>query len=411
VTLGYEPQWLLIKKATASGSDRNWWLTDTMRGFAVGSGADTFLFPNSSAADSTGYDFVNPTATGFDVTTSDDNFNTNGITYIYIAIRRGPMKTPTSGTSVYNGITRAGTSAAGVVVTGVGFPPDISMISLRQGTSAPIWFTHDRLRGAGSNRMLSSSMSQQEGISSYGTFVLSLDQNGHSLGNDNNLGTREYYNNSGYTYIDHFFRRAPGFFDVVCYTGTGANGTVSHNLGVVPELILVKQRSASNPWQVYSAGIANTEYLVLSTTAAKATGTTRWNSTSPTTSVFSLGTAGEVNTSTATYVAYLFATVAGVSKVGSYTGNGSNQTINCGFTGGARFILIKRTDSTGDWYVWDTARGIVSGNDPHLSLNSITTEVTTDDSVDTDSSGFIVNQLSATNINVNAATYIFLAIA
>jgi hypothetical protein len=127
--------------------------------------------------------------------------------------------------------------------------------------------------------------------------------------------------------------------------------------------------------------------------------------------VFSLGTAGEVNTSTATYVAYLFATVAGVSKVGSYTGNGSNQTINCGFTGGARFILIKRTDSTGDWYVWDTARGIVSGNDPHLSLNSITTEVTTDDSVDTDSSGFIVNQLSATNINVNAATYIFLAIA
>jgi hypothetical protein len=97
--------------------------------------------------------------------------------------------------------------------------------------------------------------------------------------------------------------------------------------------------------------------------------------------------------------------------VGSYTGNGSSQTINCGFTTGARFILIKRTDSTGDWYVWDSARGIVAGNDPHLSLNTTAAEVTTDDSVDAESSGFIVNQVAATNVNVNAASYIFLAIA
>ena len=112
-----------------------------------------------------------------------------------------------------------------------------------------------------------------------------------------------------------------------------------------------------------------------------------------------------------TTVNYLFATVAGVSKVGSYTGNGSSQTIACGFTAGSRFILIKRTDSTGGWYVWDSARGIVAGNDPHLSLNTTAAEVTTDDSVDTDNSGFIVNQLAATNINVTSATYIFLAIA
>jgi hypothetical protein len=73
--------------------------------------------------------------------------------------------------------------------------------------------------------------------------------------------------------------------------------------------------------------------------------------------------------------------------------------------------MIKRTDSTGDWYVWDSARGIIAGNDPHLSLNTTVAEVTTDDSVDTDNSGFIVNQLSATNVNVTSATYIFLAIA
>jgi hypothetical protein len=73
--------------------------------------------------------------------------------------------------------------------------------------------------------------------------------------------------------------------------------------------------------------------------------------------------------------------------------------------------MIKRTDSTGDWYVWDSARGIVSGNDPHLSLNSTAAEVTTDDTIDTDSTGFIVNQVSATNCNVNGASYIVLAIA
>jgi hypothetical protein len=113
-----------------------------------------------------------------------------------------------------------------------------------------------------------------------------------------------------------------------------------------------------------------------------------------------------------TYIAYLFATLAGISKVGSYTGDGTTgKVIDCGFTTGARFILIKRTDSTGDWYVWDSGRGIVAGNDPHLSLNTITAEVTTDDSVDPDSSGFIVNQNATTNINVTSATYIFLAFA
>ena len=117
------------------------------------------------------------------------------------------------------------------------------------------------------------------------------------------------------------------------------------------------------------------------------------------------------NASAATYVAYLFATLAGISKVGSYTGNGSSLTINCGFTTGARFILIKRTDSTGDWYMWDTVRGIIAGNDPHLSLNTTAAEVTSDDSIDPDTSGFIVNQLAATNVNVTSATYIFLAYA
>jgi hypothetical protein len=112
-----------------------------------------------------------------------------------------------------------------------------------------------------------------------------------------------------------------------------------------------------------------------------------------------------------TYVAYLFATCAGVSKVGSYTGTGTTQTINCGFTAGARFVLIKRTDSTGDWYVWDSARGIVAGNDPYLLFNSVAAEVTNTDYIDTAATGFEISSTAPAAINANGGSFVFLAIA
>jgi hypothetical protein len=206
------------------------------------------------------------------------------------------------------------------------------------------------------------------------------------------------------------FRRAPGFFDEVCYTGTGANLTVNHNLGVAPELIIIKARSQSAYWPTWNGGKIGS----INTTDAFFGPTTNYVN-NVTASSFGVNNPGNTNFDTSllgvTYVAYLFASAPGVSKVGSYTGNGSSQTINCAFTTGARFVLIKRTDSTGDWYVWDSARGIVAGNDPYLALNSSAAQVTSDDSVDTDSTGFVVNQVAASNINVNAATYIFLAIA
>jgi hypothetical protein len=211
------------------------------------------------------------------------------------------------------------------------------------------------------------------------------------------------------TYINYLFRRAPGFFDVVCYTGTGSATTQTHNLGVVPELMIVKKRSATDDWAVYAGD--NTDFLLLNTTAATADDNTYWNDTSPTSTVFSVGTNADVNTSAATYVAYLFASLTGVSKVGSYTGTAAAQTINCGFTGGARFVLIKRTDSTGDWYVWDTARGIISGDDPYLLLNSTAAEVTNTDYIDPVSSGFELSSTAPAAINASGGTFIFLAVA
>jgi hypothetical protein len=135
-----------------------------------------------------------------------------------------------------------------------------------------------------------------------------------------------------------------------------------------------------------------------------------FNDSAPTSSVFTVGAQGSVGASGRTYVAYLFATLAGVSKVGSYTGNGSSQTINCGFSGGARFVMVKATSTTGDWVVVDTARGLVSGNDPFLQLNSTAAEVTGEDILDPDSSGFVVNETTE-SINASGVSYIFLAIA
>jgi hypothetical protein len=226
---------------------------------------------------------------------------------------------------------------------------------------------------------------------------------------------------TGQSVLAYGVRRARRFFDVVAYTGTGTAKTESHALDVAPELMIVKGRSNANDGAVYVAGLGATQRLALfanTGSAATATDSTAWNSIAPTSTLFTVGTSGSTNANANAYIAYLFASLPGVSRVGSYTGNGgtagsagTSQTINCGFTTGARFVLIKRTDATGDWYIWDTVRGIVAANDPRLSLNTLAAEVTTDDSLDPDSTGFIVNQLAATNINVTGATYIYLAIA
>jgi hypothetical protein len=206
------------------------------------------------------------------------------------------------------------------------------------------------------------------------------------------------------------WKRASGYLDIVGYTGTGSLRTINHNLGVVPEMMWFKIKDGYGSWAVYHKALGATHRILLNTSATSVANPYLLNNTSPTDSVFTLGGAfnSNANTNGKIYLAYLFATLAGISKVGSYTGNGSSQTINCGFSAGARFILIKRTDSTSDWYFWDTARGITTGNDPYLRLNVQAEQVTNTDWVDPDNSGFIVN---STTINASGGNYIFYAIA
>lgn len=392
VTLGWEPQYVLCKSWEVAGD--NWKIYDTSRNMSLtGLGS---LVANTSAAESIRTTAsVVPTATGFNIL-ADDQFGRSQ-NYIYLAIRR-PNKPPTTGTQVYNAIARTGTGAA-ATVTGVGFAPDLVVPQARSNIQGAWWF--DRLRGA--TKTLISHVTDAEAADAQG--VTSFDMNGVGLGT--NFGV----NGWAWTYINHFFKRAPGVFDQVCYTGTGVAKTEAHGLGVAPELWIVKSRNAVIAWYAGSKQLAATDYLSLNNTWESGVAAALWNSTYPTNAVFSLGNDAGANQNTTTYIAYLFATKAGISKVFSYTGNGSSLTVDCGFTTGARFVLIKRTDAAGDWYVWDSTRGIVAGNDPHLSLNTSAAEVTTDDSVDTDTTGFIVNQVAATSVNVTSATYIGLAFA
>jgi hypothetical protein len=219
-------------------------------------------------------------------------------------------------------------------------------------------------------------------------------------------------NGSGYQYLAWCFRRASGFFDEVLYIGTGSARTVAHNLTVAPELMIVKSRNVSgSDWYTYSAAVGNTQFLAVNTTNAPITLTGAWNNTNPTSSVFTVGSNSNVNGNTNTYAAYLFASAPGVSKVGSYTGTGATQVINCGFTGGTRFVLIRDTSTTGSWYVWDSVRGIVAGNDPYVLLNTTAPEVTTTDWVDTAATGFELSNAGGNLVNSNGVSYIFLAIA
>jgi hypothetical protein len=386
VNLGWEPQWVLTRAITW---EDQWGITDTMRGMPV-TGDSPVLFPNLSNAESI-WANLGVTATGFN---SGGNQTGSGQTYIYIAIRRGPMKTPTDATTVFK-------PAAGYdfINAAPGFPVDMY---IAYGGSAGTAYSMnssvgDRLRGRLPVSVTSSANAEST------TIVNSNTTNFQS-------NTSWINNIFGALGVQYLFRRAPGFFDVVAWTAS-ASTSITHGLGVTPELIIAKSRSvAGESWTVYTQAGGRGNVLFLNTTNSNVGIADHWGTSGPTATTFGVAASGSGNNN-GNMIAYLFATLTGVSKVGSYTGTGTTLSVDCGFTAGARFVLIKRTDSTGDWYVWDTARGIISGNDPYLLLNSTAAEVTNTDYIDPLSSGFQISSTAPAAINASGGSFIFLAIA
>ena len=206
----------------------------------------------------------------------------------------------------------------------------------------------------------------------------------------------------------------PAGFSVVTYTGTGANATVGHGLGVAPKMLIIKRRDGAIDWVVGHTSLTSWAYCInLNLTGAQASVPAVFNSTAPTSTVFTLGGNAQVNASTATYVAYCWSEIAGYSKFGSYTGNGSadGSFIYCGFR--PRFFMVKRTDAAGGWNIIDTSMAPYNLAQPLLQPNTTAAEAQAFEA-DIVSNGIKYRGASTNPLfdhNVSGATYIFAAFA
>jgi len=379
VNLGWEPQFLITKVVNSN----NWNMWDSMRGITAGSD-DARLYPNLTNAEDKS-EKLQLTSTGFQIKSSSISINTSGVETIYMAIRAPMMVEPEAATDVFavdNG------NGSDVPAFNSGFPVDMTF-----------W-----TNTGGDNRKIASRLTGGRYLEIDGTGAEQADS---SYAFDYQSGW--YSAALASTNYSWMWKRAKGFFDVVAYSGTGSARTQAHSLGVVPEMMWVKcTNSNGTEWGVYHTAMGNTKFMFLHSTQAASTHPL-WNDTNPTDSVFSLGSVAETNGNNKTYIAYLFATLAGISKVGTFVSGGSGVTVNvdCGFSNGARFVLIKAL-TTDSWYFWDTARGIVSGNDSRLSLDNTNAAVTNQDNIDPYSAGFT---MTGSLIGNSGNTFIFYAIA
>jgi hypothetical protein len=308
-----------------------------------------------------------------------------------------------------------GNGATQSIVNAGGFSPDLFW-----GKSRSLSYSNnltDSVRGVG-KELLSDSTSAEQNNGG----VTSFNSNGVTLSSWGG------YNQSSATYVGWQWRASDSApvtntagsitstvsanttagFSIVTYTGTGVNATVGHGLSSAPKMVIVKERSNANAWYVYNQNIGSGNALILNTTdSSSATGA--WNSTAPTSSVFSLGNITQVNGSGRTYVAYCWAEVPGFSKFGSYVGNGNadGTFVYTGFR--PAFIMCKRTDSTGFWAMLDDVRGPFNVVDEALYANSTNVESTAQN-VDFLSNGFKFRSTDS-DTNSNGGTHIYMAFA
>ena len=375
VTTGFEPQWLLIKRATNSDP---WVLIDNMRGIPTDQ-AFSRLEPNTNGAED---DFgqINLEADGFQINQNTGFINANSNTYIYVAIRR-PHKPADAATDVFNVQVLPSNSASNSTFISTGFDVDVCL-DLEEAGDVYVK-TNFMFRLLGNGKELDT---QTTSATSETTWEF-----------DHSDGFKQGSTNG--THAIASFRRAPGFLDVVCFEGDGSFGTRSHNLGVTPELVVQKSREFADEWNVISSG--KIQYFNRTQAASNSSISNKHSST-----VFGINT----DNSSDSYICLLFASLSGVSKVGTYSGTGNNIDVDCGFTAGARFVIIKRQDSTGDWYTFNTAHGIVSGNDPYKFLNEDGAATNTD-YIDPLNAGFTITSSAPAELNTSGGTYLFLAIA
>lgn len=391
--VGFEPQWVMIKRHDGGG--QSWHVFDIGR--VMSSNEYNPLFPNLSDVEGSGVGYgVQPTANGFEITASGTDINGSNYHYIYVAIRR-PHKPPESATDVFSLQALPANSASGTFIT-TGFDVDMLLDLQTAGANNSTDYTdiHTRLRG---NKLrVRTSEAADETASS-----VEFDHSGgYKQGQTNDVN------------VFTAWRRAPKFMEMGYYMANNNTAQdVPHQLGVAPELVMIKDTAGGTNWDWTIGSDYLTDWtrgIRLNNEQPENTFSTYWNG-APTATHVKLGTASDVNGGSERYMMWLFATLPGISKVGGYTGTGTTHDIDCGFTNGARFVLIRRVDSTGSWYTFNTAHGITTGTDPYKVLDIPTVAATNTDWIDPLSSGFTLTTNAPGELNASGDKFLFLAIA
>ena len=321
-----------------------------------------------------------------------------------------------------------GNGSAGNGITGVGFQPDFTWIKNRDGA---YWHqTYDAVRGASAGALYTNQTAAQDymggnGLASFNSDGFTVNTNDGCNGNGQDLVAWNWKANgagsanTAGTINSTVSVNTTAGFSIVSYTGNGTGGaTVGHGLGVAPSMIIEKGRSVTDDWLIYHKSIGATKGLALNNTTAEAASSGYWNDTAPTSSLFTIGNNGKVNTNGGTHVAYCFAEKTGYSKFGSYTGNGNadGTFVYTGFK--PAFVILKTSNLTGGWYIKDSIRS--GGTNPNGSNPNETDNPTANTSnaenkasafgMDILSNGF---KLRATDgyVNFDGGNYIYMAFA
>lgn len=406
IKCGFEPQWVIVKGQNTGG----WLMLDIEREFTCSGNLDGYMLADENYQNYE-HQFGGILSDGFEFEGSDHNTNTNGQQYHYIAIRRSNKPAETA-TDVFTSQFVTSQSQ----VHQVGFKPD--MVWHLWNRQYPSYYIGTKVQGNDKYHK---------------TFAISNEVNyGNSWTFNGDSGTFQQGLSTGSTNggIAHFFKRAVGFFDVCVYRGDGTTSgrLVKHNLGVTPEFILIQKRANGGTYPnsygtrvqtstVDVTGFSLSQNAPPQNTGFQNAGLTNAGYFRP---YYVAGLTGGnsdygqnyYNQAGVDYIAYLFASVDGVCKIGGYTGTGSAINVDCGFTSGARFVFVKRVDYTnGHWIQWDSERGIVAGNDPYVHLDNTTTENTGTDYIDPYSAGFTITSSANADLNASGGDYFFLAIA